>query len=133
MIKKIEEAKINKFNKEKEEKTQKENILKNTEKEKEQEKVSFLKIFFERKGATADFSDSNETPKRTRRRVKKIERSRTPKDQRTIEHYFQGEKREKDVESPISAKRKWNFTEKENKKIKNTKKKINWEGSTHYL
>ena len=101
----------------------KENILKSTEKEKEQEKVSFLKIFFERKGATADFSDSNETPKRTRRRVKKIERSRTPKDQRTIEHYFQGEKREKDVESPISAKRKWNFTEKENIKLKTPKRK----------
>ena len=62
--------------------------------------------------------------------MKKIARSITPRDQKKIEHFFEKEKREKDVDLPMSAKRKRNCTEKEIKNSK-TPKKEEREGSTH--
>ena len=54
-----------------------------------------MKIFFKRKGAAANFSISDETLKKTRRKVKKIARSITPRDQKKIEHFFDKEKKRK--------------------------------------
>ena len=74
----------------------------------EKEKVSFIKLFFERKGSEAEIHTKRNVSSETkRRRIKKVARGNTPKDQKSIRYFFGKENEKKvDVETPSSAKRK---------------------------